>query len=223
MWSFSVTNIFCSNLCQFFLYHFLGKYGGERSGVECDTKTPGCEHMCMNHLFPIGPPFFWTLEIIALSLPTLFFIVYISHKQNQGFAIDEDHCKDNIEVAHKERFQNCSNCWLVNLISLIPPMKTHKRIIQRNSGTFTCFMLQFACSWVLACLLHIFISIFSLLKCQIDIFVIEHLVLVWPHAMLVSLHNEFKQFIATSWLLHFRPTATEKFYNLDHGWFQYCD
>ena len=82
----------------------LGKYGGERSGVECDTKTPGCEHMCMNHLFPIGPPFFWTLEIIALSLPTLFFIVYISHKQNQGFAIDEDHCKDNIEVAQKDRF-----------------------------------------------------------------------------------------------------------------------
>ena len=58
----------------------------------------------MNHLFPIGPPFFWTLEIIALSLPTLFFIVYISHKQNQNFAIDEDHCKDNIEVAEKETF-----------------------------------------------------------------------------------------------------------------------
>ena len=106
---FTVTNIIYSNLCQFLINLFPGKYGGERSGVECDTKTPGCEHMCMNHLFPIGPPFFWTLEIIALSLPTLFFIVYISHKQNQGFAIDEDHCKDNIEVAQKERFQNCSN------------------------------------------------------------------------------------------------------------------
>ena len=60
------------------------------------------------------------------------------------------------------------------------------RIIQRNSGTFTCFMLQSACSWVLACLLHIFISIFSLLKCLTDIFAIEHLVLDWRHAMLVS-------------------------------------
>ena len=186
MWSFSVTDIVLKCLCPIFLNYWLGKYGGERSGVECDTKTPGCEHMCMNHLFPIGPPFFWTLEIIALSLPTLFFIVYISHKQNQGFAIDEDHCKDNIEVAQKERFQNCSNCWLVNLISLITPMKTHKRIIQRNSGTFTCFMLQFACLLVSACLLRIFTFIFSHLKCLTDIFAIEHLVLDWPHAMLVS-------------------------------------
>ena len=110
-----VTNTVLVNLCKLFINSSLGKYGGERSGVECDTKTPGCEHMCMNHLFPIGPPFFWTLEIIALSLPTLFFIVYISHKQNQGFAIDEDHCKDNIEVAKKGRFQKLCQKQIVEL------------------------------------------------------------------------------------------------------------
>ena len=165
---------------------YLGKYGGERSGVECDTKTPGCEHMCMNHLFPIGPPFFWTLEIIALSLPTLFFIVYISHKQNQGFAIDEDHCKDNIEVAKKGRLKNLRQQLIDTILIWMPVMKTYKRITPRSSGMFTCSMLQFACLLVSECLLRISIFIFSLWKCLIDIFVIEHLALVWPHAMLVS-------------------------------------
>ena len=137
-----VTNIVIVNLCKLFINSSLGKYGGERSGVECDTKTPGCEHMCMNHLFPIGPPFFWTLEIIALSLPTLFFIVYISHKQNQGFAIDEDHCKDNIEVAKKGRLKNLRQQLIDTILIWMPVMKTYKRITPRSSGMFTCSMLS---------------------------------------------------------------------------------
>jgi len=30
-------------------------YGGVHSGVECDTKTPGCEHLCIDSFFPISP------------------------------------------------------------------------------------------------------------------------------------------------------------------------
>ena len=29
--------------------------GGKDSGVECDTKTPGCETMCIDSFFPISP------------------------------------------------------------------------------------------------------------------------------------------------------------------------
>ena len=29
--------------------------GGKDSGVECDTKTPGCEHLCIDSFFPVSP------------------------------------------------------------------------------------------------------------------------------------------------------------------------
>ena len=34
---------------------YLDGYGGVHSGVECDTKTPGCEHLCIDSFFPISP------------------------------------------------------------------------------------------------------------------------------------------------------------------------
>jgi len=45
--------------------------------------------------------FFWTLEIIVLSLPVLFFVVYVSHLQGQQFAIDEGNIQKRIDEMDK--------------------------------------------------------------------------------------------------------------------------
>ena len=45
--------------------------------------------------------FFWTLEIIVLSLPVLFFVVYVSHLQGQQFAIDEGNIQKRIDETDK--------------------------------------------------------------------------------------------------------------------------
>jgi len=47
---------------------------------ECDTETPGCELMCMNHFYPIIPTDYWALEMIFVSLPLCIALTYISHK-----------------------------------------------------------------------------------------------------------------------------------------------
>ena len=30
--------------------------------LECDTNTPGCEMMCVNHFYPIAPLTFWKMQ-----------------------------------------------------------------------------------------------------------------------------------------------------------------
>ena len=41
--------------------------GGKDSGVECDTKTPGCETMCIDSFFPISPGCVTKLIIVVIK------------------------------------------------------------------------------------------------------------------------------------------------------------
>merc|ERR1712243_529787 len=45
-------------------------------GLECDTKTPGCQKMCINQFFPIQPNSHWSLQRLFVSLPIMIFMVY---------------------------------------------------------------------------------------------------------------------------------------------------
>lgn len=51
--------------------------------LECDTKTPGCEKMCINQFYPIAPGTYWGLQMLFVSLPIMIFMVYCSHKQEK--------------------------------------------------------------------------------------------------------------------------------------------
>jgi len=52
-------------------------------GLECDTKTPGCQKMCVNQFYPIQPGSFWSLQMLFISLPIMLYMVYVSHKQEK--------------------------------------------------------------------------------------------------------------------------------------------
>merc|ERR1711931_415054 len=77
--------------------------GGKDSGVECDTKTPGCETMCIDSFFPISPTSFWQLEIIVIALPMIIFTTYVSHVQGQQLRVlDKKQCKEALMENHVE-------------------------------------------------------------------------------------------------------------------------
>lgn len=46
-------------------------------GLECDTKTPGCQKMCINQFYPIQPGSFWSLQMLFISLPIMLYMVYV--------------------------------------------------------------------------------------------------------------------------------------------------
>ena len=46
--------------------------------------------------------FFWTLEVIVLSIPVIFFIVFVHHVQGKHFALQED------DSAFEKELMTCS-------------------------------------------------------------------------------------------------------------------
>jgi len=81
-------------------------------GLECDTKTPGCEKMCINQFYPIAPGTYWGVQMLFVSLPIMIFMVYCSHKQEKiviarklkkaAIAAEKEKTKKEIEVQLKK-------------------------------------------------------------------------------------------------------------------------
>ncbi|TSK53814.1 Gap junction delta-2 protein [Bagarius yarrelli] len=54
-------------------------YADERTMFVCDTLQPGCTNVCYDAFAPISQPRFWVFHIVAVSTPSLFFILYTWH------------------------------------------------------------------------------------------------------------------------------------------------
>ncbi|KAI5609792.1 connexin 36.7 [Silurus asotus] len=67
-------------------------YADERTMFVCDTLQPGCSNVCYDAFAPISQPRFWVFHIVAVSTPSLFFILYTWHnlsKMTPGQSADE--------------------------------------------------------------------------------------------------------------------------------------
>jgi len=58
-------------------------FGDERGNFECNIDTPGCENVCFNDFSPISLIRLWALQILAVSLPAVIFMVYTAHKMEK--------------------------------------------------------------------------------------------------------------------------------------------
>ncbi|XP_072516147.1 gap junction protein delta 6 [Salminus brasiliensis] len=78
-------------------------YADEQDMFVCDTLQPGCPNVCYDAFAPISQPRFWVFHIIAVSTPSLCFIIYTWHnlakrvtcsqaKQACGLSCDSDSC-----------------------------------------------------------------------------------------------------------------------------------
>ncbi|XP_036441830.1 gap junction protein delta 6 [Colossoma macropomum] len=78
-------------------------YADEQEMFVCDTLQPGCLNVCYDAFAPISQPRFWVFHIIAVSTPSLCFIIYTWHnlakrapsspaKEACGLSCDSDSC-----------------------------------------------------------------------------------------------------------------------------------
>jgi len=73
--------------------------------LECDTNTPGCEKMCINHFYPIAPGTYWGIQMLFISLPIMIFMTYCSHKQEKiviARKLKKEAIKEQKEATKKE-------------------------------------------------------------------------------------------------------------------------
>ena len=61
-------------------------YHDEQAAFRCNIKQPGCENVCFNKFSPISHVRFWGFEIIAVSLPSIIFIVFAAHEVARKFS-----------------------------------------------------------------------------------------------------------------------------------------
>ena len=52
------------------------KVGDTKSELECDTNTPGCEFMCINHFYKFNPAWYWAFQLLFTCLPMVVTMVY---------------------------------------------------------------------------------------------------------------------------------------------------
>ncbi|XP_038669442.1 gap junction delta-2 protein [Scyliorhinus canicula] len=62
-------------------------YSDEQSKFTCNTRQPGCNNVCYDTFAPISHLRFWVFQIVLVSTPSIFYIVYVLHK----IAKDEKH------------------------------------------------------------------------------------------------------------------------------------
>uniref|UniRef100_A0A8C7FEF4 Uncharacterized protein n=1 Tax=Oncorhynchus kisutch TaxID=8019 RepID=A0A8C7FEF4_ONCKI len=55
-------------------------YSDEQSKFTCNTLQPGCNNVCYDTFAPFSHLRFWVFQIVLVSTPSIFYIVYALHK-----------------------------------------------------------------------------------------------------------------------------------------------
>ncbi|XP_030648154.1 gap junction delta-2 protein-like [Chanos chanos] len=55
-------------------------YGDEQSKFTCNTLQPGCSNVCYDTFAPVSHLRFWVFQIVLVSTPSIFYVVYVLHK-----------------------------------------------------------------------------------------------------------------------------------------------
>lgn len=72
-------------------------YSDEQSKFTCNTLQPGCNNVCYDTFAPVSHLRFWVFQIVLVSTPSIFYIVYVLHK----IAKDEKLEMENVQVVAK--------------------------------------------------------------------------------------------------------------------------
>ncbi|XP_029923099.1 gap junction delta-2 protein-like [Myripristis murdjan] len=55
-------------------------YSDEQSKFTCNTQQPGCNNVCYDTFAPVSHLRFWVFQIVLVSTPSIFYIVFVLHK-----------------------------------------------------------------------------------------------------------------------------------------------
>lgn len=83
----------------------------EQKEFECNIRQPGCENVCFDYFFPISQVRLWALQLIMVSMPSLFVVLHVAYHEDS-------------EKRHRKKLYvglgtMAGSLWYIYLISLI--------------------------------------------------------------------------------------------------------
>jgi len=67
-----------------------GIWSEESKDFSCNTKQPGCTNICFNAFTPVSHIRLWELQVLAVSLPIVVFLVYVGYLDDKQKKKKED-------------------------------------------------------------------------------------------------------------------------------------
>jgi len=61
-----------------------GIWSEESKDFSCNTKQPGCTNICFNAFTPVSHIRLWELQVLAVSLPIIAFMVYVGYLEDKS-------------------------------------------------------------------------------------------------------------------------------------------
>lgn len=71
-------------------------YSDEQSKFTCNTLQPGCSNVCYDTFAPVSHLRFWVFQIVLVSTPSIFYVIYVLHK------IAKDENKEEVKKREQE-------------------------------------------------------------------------------------------------------------------------
>ncbi|KAM8768292.1 gap junction delta-2 protein-like [Acanthopagrus schlegelii] len=80
-------------------------YSDEQSKFTCNTQQPGCNNVCYDIFAPVSHLRFWVFQIVLVSTPSIFYIVFVLHK----IAKDEKLDGQNVQMVQRPPRHICQH------------------------------------------------------------------------------------------------------------------
>ncbi|XP_033181426.1 gap junction delta-2 protein [Mastacembelus armatus] len=80
-------------------------YSDEQSKFTCNTQQPGCNNVCYDTFAPVSHLRFWVFQIVLVSTPSIFYIVYVLHKIAKSEKLDSQKQQVVAERPPRQRYR----------------------------------------------------------------------------------------------------------------------
>ncbi|KAE8622149.1 hypothetical protein XENTR_v10005114 [Xenopus tropicalis] len=86
-------------------------YGDEQSKFTCNTLQPGCNNVCYDSFAPVSHLRFWIFQIVLVSTPSIFYIIYVLHKiaKDEKTELEKAYVMELIQSLSAEKHLSESN------------------------------------------------------------------------------------------------------------------
>ncbi|KAI5625697.1 gap junction delta-2 protein-like [Silurus asotus] len=75
-------------------------YSDEQSKFICNTLQPGCNNVCYDTFAPVSHLRFWVFQIVLVSTPSIFYIIYALHKITKDEKVRTDQARALLHRPH---------------------------------------------------------------------------------------------------------------------------
>ncbi|XP_036454655.1 gap junction delta-2 protein [Colossoma macropomum] len=72
-------------------------YSDEQSKFTCNTLQPGCNNVCYDTFAPVSHLRFWVFQIVLVSTPSIFYIVYVLHKITKDEKLERERAEARVK------------------------------------------------------------------------------------------------------------------------------